>query len=251
MVQHGVQRPHPVSGDIDQPDAWLLEPIRDPLGFLNARGRPRIRWLCHGFGRGSYGSRNGLRHFPRCRERSSRKPPVTDDMYFPVELNLARSHDLSTCREATDPVKAGGGTGQCLQPPPDNGCFLEPLLINQPAQSRLNSEYGGACVDRQRGAYGFDDLPVAVPGNGAVAGRRAPADACKDAGGDRHRGTQSWRALSDREAVVDGESHILRRLAAGERAEIGRAGITNHPYHGQPRKWLVGDLDPLCAFREL
>ena len=60
---------------------------------------------------------------------------------------------------------------------------------------------------------------------------------------------QPRRALPDRKAVVNGQRHVLGRLAAGERAEVGCTVIAHHPNYGQPGKGLVSDLDPLSAFR--
>ena len=42
VVQHRVQRPGPVPGDLDQAYAGLLQPVGDPLGLLDAGGRQRV-----------------------------------------------------------------------------------------------------------------------------------------------------------------------------------------------------------------
>jgi hypothetical protein len=39
MVQYCMDRPHPVSGDVDQPDAGLLEPVGDAFGLLDTGRR--------------------------------------------------------------------------------------------------------------------------------------------------------------------------------------------------------------------
>src|SRR5215211_4055406 len=140
MIQHSMQWPHPVSGDLDQPDAGLFQPIRDPLGLLDTRSRQRIRWFWHSLSGGSHGSRDRLRHLMWSRESGPGQPAVTDDVYLPIEVNLSRGDDLLAHRKAADAVEASGGTRQGFQPPADDGCFLEPLLTDQPAQPRLHAE---------------------------------------------------------------------------------------------------------------
>ena len=53
MVEHRVQRPHPVPGDVHDPRPRLLQPGRDPLGLLDAGRRQRIQRFGHGLGRGA------------------------------------------------------------------------------------------------------------------------------------------------------------------------------------------------------
>ena len=76
------------------------------------------------------------------------QPAVTNDVYFPVEVSSACSHDLSTSGEAANAVEARCRPGQDLQAPTDDCSFFESLLTHQPAQSRLNPQHSGPRIDR-------------------------------------------------------------------------------------------------------
>ena len=62
---------------------------------------------------------------------------------------------------------------------------------------------------------------------------------------------QPWSALADREAVVDGERHILGRLAAGERTEVRGASSRTTRTTDSRGKGSSVILIHLSAFREL
>src|SRR4029453_12649656 len=170
MVQHSMQRPHPVAGDVDQANARLLEPIRDPLRLFDAGCRQRIRWLRHGLSCSPYRTRNRLRHILTARKARPGQPTVTDDMDLPVKINSSGGHDLRAGSEAPDAVEARRRTGQSLQPAADDLSLLEPLLTDQSPQPCLNAENGRSGVHRQGGAYRFHNLAIAVSGDGAVTG---------------------------------------------------------------------------------
>ena len=121
--------------------------------------------------------------------------------------------------------------------------------------SRCNRPRSACTAGRASAGEGLpdllDDLGVAVPGDGAVAGRAAPAHPGQRTGARRRVGTQPRRALPDRESVVDREHDVLGRLPPAERTEVGRAVVAHGAHHREPWEGLFGDLDPLHPLGEL
>jgi hypothetical protein len=147
MIEYGVDRPHPVTGDVDQPNARLLEPVGDAL----VSSMPAA-----GSGSGGFGTVSAVASTARAtacgtsRGVASPDPAsrsVADDMYL---------QSRSTFRAATISAQAArlrmrwnrAAVRAVAQPSTDDGSLLELLLADQSVQPGLHAEYGRPRVDR-------------------------------------------------------------------------------------------------------
>ena len=121
------------------------------------------------------------------------------------------------------------------------------VLLASPAFGRTPARGGRR---RRCHAHLLDEITVLS----RVLGRRmsaAAAHAGQGTGVGDGGGAQPWRALPDREPVVDRQHHVLGCLPPAERAEVGGAVVAHRPDHRQPWERLLGDLDPQGALWEL
>ena len=137
VVEHRVQRPRPVAGDLDQPDAGPLQPVGDPFGLLDAGRRQRVRRLStvSAVARTARATACGT---SRGVATPMRPAGRTGSRGSPSSALLAGGDDLGAAGQAADPVEPAAGPGQRLQsgdgwwPPPRTAA------LDQPVQPRLH-----------------------------------------------------------------------------------------------------------------
>ena len=141
-------------------------------------------------------------------------------------------------------IRAQARTTVAIRSRTTAACSKRSAADKRASRARSGSTSGRTSPD-QAAPNELDECVVGLRRLTALARRGAPPDAGQDAGG-AHRSAQRQPvgALAQRHGVVDRVAYRLGLAVGAQRAEIGRAVGADRVHDRQPRKRLVGELEP-------